>query len=97
MLTRSPFLALLNHDDSRHERALSESARNQSIVTSEFVLLELRNACARAEDHADFLTLVRGIRASPRFSVVPLGGNWEGTRERMPYTGLTGFANSRKF
>ena len=35
-------------------------------------LLELGNACARAEDHADFLALVDGMRASPRISIVPL-------------------------
>jgi hypothetical protein len=32
----------------------------------------LGNACARAEDHADFLTLLSGIRASPRTRIVPL-------------------------
>ena len=66
------FLALLNDDDPMHEQARSASARSQTIVTSEFVLLELGNACARAEDHADFLALVQGMRASPRISVVPL-------------------------
>jgi predicted nucleic acid-binding protein len=32
----------------------------------------LGNACARAEDHADFLALLGGIRASPRTRVIPL-------------------------
>ncbi len=45
---------------------------NQPIVTTEFILLELGNACARAEDHADFLALVAGMRASPRIRVIPL-------------------------
>ena len=66
------FLALLNDDDPMHERARSASTQIENIVTSEFVLLELGNACARAEDHADFLALVHGIRATPRISVVPL-------------------------
>jgi hypothetical protein len=42
------------------------------IVTTEFVLLELGNACARAEDHADFLALVAGMRASRRVRILPL-------------------------
>jgi predicted nucleic acid-binding protein len=41
--------------------------------TTEFILLELGNACARATDHADFLALVAGLRASPRATIVPLG------------------------
>jgi hypothetical protein len=53
------YLGLLRADDPAHERALAESRINRTIVTTEFVLLELGNACARAEDHADFLALVR--------------------------------------
>jgi predicted nucleic acid-binding protein len=54
------YLALMNDDDAAHERALFESRVNRPIVTSEFILLELGNACARAEDHADFLALIEG-------------------------------------
>jgi len=42
------------------------------IVTTEFILLELGNACARAEDHKDFVTLVESLRASPRATIVTL-------------------------
>jgi predicted nucleic acid-binding protein len=66
------YLALLNDAGSAHERALEESKINRRIVTTEFILLELGNACARAEDHADFLALVEGMRASPRLTIVPL-------------------------
>jgi len=66
------YLALLSNDDRLHERALVELTVNRSILTSEFIVLELGNACARAEDHADFLTLVEGMRASPRVIIVPL-------------------------
>ncbi|MGI8960857.1 MAG: type II toxin-antitoxin system VapC family toxin [Bryobacteraceae bacterium] len=66
------FLALLNEDDPAHQRALTASAEKKSIVTTEFILLELGNACARAEDHADFLVLVAGMRASSRMTIVPL-------------------------
>ena len=66
------YLALLRDDDPAHPRALAAARLNRSIVTTEFVLLELGNACARAEDHTDFLALVQGLRASPRIHIVPL-------------------------
>jgi uncharacterized protein len=66
------YLALLRAGDLAHDRALAESRVSRPIVTTEFVLLELGNACARAEDHADFLALVEAIRASPRIAVTPL-------------------------
>ena len=66
------FLALLSRDEPTHGRALTESKVNRRIVTTEFILLELGNACARAEDHGDFLALVEGLRASPRVTIVPL-------------------------
>jgi len=52
--------------------ALAESKTSRLIVTTEFILLELGNACARAGDHADFLALVAGMRASPRVKIIPL-------------------------
>ena len=66
------YLALLDAAEPDHERALAESKISRLIVTTEFVLLELGNACARAEDHADFLALVAGMRASPRVKIIPL-------------------------
>ena len=66
------YLALLNDRDPAHSRALAESRIPRQIVTTEFILLELGNACARAEDHADFLAIIAGIRASPRMKIVPL-------------------------
>ena len=67
------FLALLNRDDPAHQRALAAARSAAQIVTTEFILLELGNACAKAADHADFLSLVAGLRASPRVHTVPLG------------------------
>lgn len=66
------FLALLDARDAAHAKALALSRSGLSLVTSEFILLELGNACSRAEDHADFLALLAGIRASPRVRIVPL-------------------------
>ena len=69
------YLALLRNDDPAHVRALAAARQNRPILTTEFVLLELGNACARAEDHADFLALIEGIRATARITVVPLGSS----------------------
>jgi len=66
------YLALLDERDPLHRLALAESHRNRAIMTTEFVILELGNACSRAEDHADLLALVAGIRGSSRTTIVPL-------------------------
>ena len=66
------YLALLDQRDPAYERALAQSKVKRPIVTTEFILLELGNACSRAEDHADFLALLAGIRSSPRMRVIPL-------------------------
>jgi len=65
------YLALLDETDPRHERAVA-AAKIPRLLFTEFILLELGNACARAEDHADFLALVAGMRASPRVRIIPL-------------------------
>jgi len=66
------YLALLNEGELAHEAALAQSQIPRRIVTTEFVLLELGNACARAGDHADFLALLAGMRASQRVKIIPL-------------------------
>jgi uncharacterized protein len=66
------YLALLREDDPAHERALAFVTHNQVILTTEFILLELGNACARASDHGDFLALVSGMRASLRVRIIRL-------------------------
>ena len=66
------YLALLDARDPAHDHAVAQSKVRRTIVTTEFVLLELGNACARAEDHADFLALLAGMRASPRTRIVAL-------------------------
>ena len=66
------YLALLDVAEPDHKRALAESRISRCIVTTEFILLELGNACARAEDHADFLALVAGMLASLRVKIIPV-------------------------
>ena len=66
------YLALLDERDPLHGLAITESKVNRRIVTTEFIVLELGNACGRAEDHADFLAILAGMRASPRTTILPL-------------------------
>lgn len=61
----------MRSDDPAHSRALAESKINRTIVTTEFVLLELGNACARSVDHEDFFELLDAMRASARVKVIP--------------------------
>jgi predicted nucleic acid-binding protein len=70
------YLALLRVDNPSHAQAVAHATLRQPIVTTEFVVLELGNACARAEDHADFLALVTGMRSSPRVRILPLDSQW---------------------
>lgn len=66
------YLALLRNDDPAHDRALTALRSSQKIITTEFILLELGNACARATDHVDFLALVEAMRRSSRVTIVTL-------------------------
>ncbi len=69
------YLALLDAHDPAHELALTHSQAERTILTTEFILLELGNSCARAEDHADSLALLEGLRGSPHTRVVPLNSH----------------------
>ncbi|HEY9175313.1 MAG TPA: PIN domain-containing protein [Verrucomicrobiae bacterium] len=66
------YLALLRRDDPARPRALAESRINRRIVTTDFIVLELGNACAHVDDRPDFLALLAGLRTSPRVEIVPL-------------------------
>jgi len=66
------YLAVLRKDDPARPKASAEAKINRHIITTEFILLELGNACAHVGDREDFLSLVAGLRASPRVEIVPL-------------------------
>lgn len=66
------YLAALRADDPHHARALAELKINRTIITTEFILLELGNAFSRAIDLSDFLGLVEGLRTTPRVTLIPL-------------------------
>lgn len=68
-------IALMRRDDPARAHALRESQISRNIVTTEFILIELGNACHRAADHADFLALVAGLRMIGRVKVIPLASD----------------------
>jgi predicted nucleic acid-binding protein len=66
------YIALLQLRDPAHALALAARRLPRKVLTTEFVILELGNTFARAEDHADFLALVKGLRTNPLVTIVPL-------------------------
>jgi uncharacterized protein len=66
------YLALLDEREPAHHRAVAAAAINRPVVTTEFIVIEIADGCARAEDHADFLALLEGMRSSSRLEIVPL-------------------------
>ena len=66
------YLALMHADDPCHERAVSYMESDLRIATSEFIVLELGDACCSQEDHEDFFSLFHGIMQSPNVEVVPV-------------------------
>ena len=66
------FLALFDKRDPGHIPSVIASKINRPIITTEFILLEVADGCAKAEDHADFLALLKGMRNNPRFTIVRL-------------------------
>ena len=66
------FLALLRKDDELHTRAIQQWKEPRRVLTTEFIVLELGNACSRAADHADFIALVAGIRSNQRITMITL-------------------------
>ena len=68
------YVAAVNPRDALHDsaNALARSRRG-SVVTTEYVLIEVGNWLARAGDRQVFVELIRQIRADPRTTVVAGG------------------------
>jgi predicted nucleic acid-binding protein len=70
------WIALLNPTDALHERAVQVSASlgHTRILTSEFVLTEVLNACARKGDLSRMTAcvLIDRIRSNPNSEIVPM-------------------------
>ncbi|MBM3290232.1 MAG: type II toxin-antitoxin system VapC family toxin [Candidatus Hydrogenedentes bacterium] len=69
------YLAIMRADDPAREQANVEAESGRRVVTTEFIILELGNACCSPADHDDFLTIVEGMRASPLVTIVPLASH----------------------
>lgn len=72
----SHYLALFGPRDRHHLAAVTWSRQTDlSVVTSEFVLLELGNALARGNDRGLFVDLDRALRADAGIEIVPVSAN----------------------
>jgi predicted nucleic acid-binding protein len=66
------YVAAINRRDQWHARAMAASAAlGGRLVTSEFVLVEVANFCARGGWRAVFLRLVTNLRQAREVEIVP--------------------------
>lgn len=66
------FLALLNHRDPAHQRAVDASrSPQQSVITTEFVLLELADALSKPPLREEFGAVCELMRRSAFFRILP--------------------------
>ena len=67
------FIALLNAKDPAHKRAATEHGRkNQKIVTTDTILLEVGDALCHPRDRDDFLALHEFLQKDRRIKIIPL-------------------------
>ena len=67
------FIALLNAKDPAHKRAVAEHRRkDQRIVTSDTILLEVGDALCHPCDRDDFLALYEFLQKDKRIKVIRL-------------------------
>ena len=67
------FLALLNHRDPAHSRAVDASRiAGRAFVTTAFVLLELGDALAKMSTREEFLALHEALSSDPAFTIRPV-------------------------
>ncbi|HOC57114.1 MAG TPA: PIN domain-containing protein [Verrucomicrobiota bacterium] len=65
------FLALLNERDAAHKRAVAASrGAALSLVTTEFVLIELADALCKPEQRDEVLALCNVVETDPAFRLV---------------------------
>lgn len=65
------FLALLNERDAAHKRAVAASrGAGLSLVTTEFVLIELADALCKPEQRDEVLALCNVVETDPAFRLV---------------------------
>ena len=68
----SYYIAFISNDDSNHEAALHWARRlAPPVITTDFVLVELGNALARAARRETFVRFVADLRADRQTVVMP--------------------------
>jgi predicted nucleic acid-binding protein len=66
------YLALLNHDDQAHDRAVEITVPlDAPVITNTWVLTEVADAAAAARRRSSFIALYRAIAANPDVSILP--------------------------
>jgi len=66
------FLALLNERDLAHKRAVAVSrTAGLTLVTTEFVLIELADALCKLQQRDEVLALCNVVQTDPAFRLVP--------------------------
>jgi hypothetical protein len=75
------YLALLNEGDEWHARAEEQAGSLRGrFVTTEWVLVEVANACSHAANRPNFLRLVDLLRAKPNVTIVAMIADRDGVR-----------------
>lgn len=64
------FLALMNRKDNAHAAAMAISSGPESIVTTDWVLLELADAMSSRPRRGEFWRLFHLLRSDPRIQLI---------------------------
>lgn len=71
------YVALLNRRDEHHTTALNWATHERpTVVTTEFVLLEVANFFRQPPDRGKFAAFVRRIEDNPATNIVRCGSTW---------------------
>ena len=84
------YVALFNPGDVHYEKAVRLARETRrAVVLTEFVLLELANALARASSRKLFVDLLPKLRADPNVKVIAFRPSCSSMVARCMPTGLT--------
>lgn len=71
------YVALLSRRDTQHRKAVHWASQQQTtILTTEFVLLEVANFCRSPRDRQRFVAFTAALRTNPLTTIVPCDSTW---------------------
>ena len=71
------YVALLNRKDAHHLEAIDwATMQRPTVVTTEFVLLEVANFFTPPKDRGSFTSLVHAIRSDSATTIIPCDTTW---------------------